>query len=252
MKPLLIAVLILTFTAQGSAQSTGFGRPLLWYTEDNPWVMFIGADGPTFAVYGTGQVIYWKDKKYHLVELSAADLQDLLAKFQLTDTFFVRSRWVGASEATDQSTYTLRLDLDTLKQFSIYGYMRDKEIKAKVPAQLRAIYDLIHSFEDDGTVDWMPDKIEIMLSPYDNAMEPPIRWPNGWPDLESPGSRRWQDGGGSIFIDKRYFPKLRRLLASRKEKQAFLISGKTFFAGYRLPLPGVDSVMALHRPNLSD
>src|SRR5580658_6134083 len=115
MRTVIIAVLLIILGDRGSAQSSGFGKPLLWYTEYNPWAMFMGADGPTFTLYQSGQVIYWKDKKYHLVVLSSPDLQDLLEKFQLTDTFFVRSRWISASDATDQPTYVLRTDLDTLK-----------------------------------------------------------------------------------------------------------------------------------------
>jgi hypothetical protein len=176
-RALLLTILFLIFAIQISAQSTGFGKPLLWYTQYNPWAMFMGADGPTFTVYESGQVIYWKDKKYHLVVLSSPDLQDLLAKFQLTDTFFVRSRWISASETTDQPTYVLRTDLDTLKRFSIYGDMEDAGTRAKVPRQLDVIYDLIHSFEDDQAVDWIPDKIGIMLSAYDNALGESIPWP---------------------------------------------------------------------------
>jgi hypothetical protein len=108
----------------------------------------------------------------------------------------------------------------------------------------------IHSFEDEQAVDWIPDKIEIMLSDYDNALGEPIPWPADWPDFNSPGSRRWENGGGTIFLDKRYFPKLLRLLASRKEKQAILINGNKFYAGYRLPMPGVDSVMAANRHDI--
>jgi hypothetical protein len=214
--------------------------------------MFMGADGPTFTLYQSGQVIYWKDKKYHLVVLSSPDIQDLLAKFQLTDTFFVRSRWISASDATDQPTCVLRTDLETLKRFSVYGDMEDAGTRAKVPRPLDVIYDLVHSFEDDQAVDWIPDKIEIMLSAYDNALGEPIPWPARWPDLNAAGSRRWENGGGTIFLDKRYFPGLRRLLASRKEKQAILINGSKFYAGYRLPPPGVDSVMAANRHDVPD
>lgn len=252
MRTVVIAILLIIIGGRASAQSSGFGKPLLWYTEYDPWAMFIGADGPTFTVYQSGQVIYWKERKYHLVVLSSSDLQDLLAKFQMTDTFFLRSKRFSASESTDQPTCVLLTNLDTLKRFSIYGNMEDAGTRARVPRQLDVIYELVHSFEDDQAVDWIPDKIEIMLSAYDNALGKPIPWPANWPDLNSARSRRWQNGGGTIFLDRRYFPALRRLLASRKEKQAILINGKKFYAEYRFPLPGVDSLMAANRDDIPD
>ena len=245
MRSLLVAVLLMTFVTRGSAQSSGFGKPLLWYSVYNPWSMFMGADGPIFAVYETGQVIYWRNGKYHLIALSAADVQDFLAKFHLSDTVFSRSKWYHSTDYTDQPTYTLVINLDTLKRFSIYGDMQDRNSRAKMPEELVAAYNLVTTYSDDQAVDWLPDKIEILLSDYDNSPEQPIPWPLGWPDLSNPDSRRWENGGGSLFLNERYFTKLRQLLASRKEKQAFLINGNKFYVGYRLPLPGVDSAMAV-------
>ena len=233
--------------SRGSAQSTGFGKPILWFTEYNPWAMFIGADGPTFTVYESGKVIYWKYKTYHQVTLSASDLQELLSGCNFSDTFFARTRRISASDWTDQPTYVLCTNLDTLKKFSVYGSMRDADTRSRVPGPWKAIYDRIASFDDDEAVDWLPDKIEVMLSVYDNSRETPIPWPAGWPDLNSLGSRRWADGGGNIFLDKRELARLRKLLGSRKETQAFRIGGKDYSAEYRLVVPGVDSVMAACR-----
>ena len=83
----------------------------------------------------------------------------------------------------------------------------------------------------------IPDKIEVMLSDYSNSPDTPFKWPSNWPYLNNSDARKHGDKVTSIYLDKKYFGRLRKLIKKRREKQAFEIDGKKFFIGYRFPIP---------------
>ena len=216
-----------------------FGRPILLYTVYDPWAMFMGADGPLLTVYESGKVIFWKDREYKIVQLSGDEKDDLINEMNLSDTFFLKSKGIQATLSTDQPTYVLEINFDTLKYFSVYGRMTDKESKKSIPKQLSKIYNFVLDFDNDHAVSWVPDKIEVMLSDYSHSPETPLRWPANWPDLNSSETVTRQGGVTSIYLDKKYFDDLKKLLKKRKEKQAIEISGRKFYAEYRFPLPNL-------------
>ncbi len=216
-----------------------FGKPILWYTVYDPWAMFMGAEGPIITLYESGKVIYWKNKSYHLSELQKPEVEEIISQLNLNDTFFSTSKSIQATYSTDQPSYVLQIDLDTLKYFSVYGSMNSKESKKNIPKQLRNVYDFVINFENDKSDTWFPDKIELMLSDYSHSPDVSIQWPKEWPNLNSPETITRQGGAISIYLDKKYFDKLVSLLKKRKEKQAFEISGKKFYVGYRFPIPNL-------------
>jgi len=216
-----------------------FGKPVLWYTVYDPWAMFMGADGPIFILYQNGKVIYWRDKAYHFAEIPKFDVNEIISELNLNDTFFIKSKSIQATYSTDQPSYVLKTNLDTVKYFSVYGSINSKEDRKNIPRQLRDVYDFVTKFEDDKATNWLPDKIEIMLSDYSNSPDIPIQWPKDWPDLNSPETVTRQDGATSIYLDKKYFDRLVTLLKKRKEKQAIEINGKKFYAEYRFPIPNL-------------
>ena len=67
----------------------------------------------------------------------------------------------------------------------------------------------------------------------------PIKWQEGWPDLNSPGTRKYEGYTTSIFLEKKHFNQLKKLIEKGKEKPAFEINGKKYFIGYRFPIPGL-------------
>lgn len=246
MRFFLFSALFLAFCRPGQAQFAKYGKPVIWYTVYDPWAMFIGADGPVFAVYESGQVIYWKNQRYSAVMLEKSELAKMFTLLSLSDTFFLRSKHISVSGATDQPSYVLRINLDTLKSFSVYGNLRDKGALSRVPAVLKTVYEFVTNFDDDRAINWLPNKIEVLLSNYDYSPERPIPWPADWPDLKNLDTRTWE-GGATLYLDQRYLTQLKSLIKARTEKQAFLINERKFYAGYRLPLPGIDSIMASRR-----
>jgi hypothetical protein len=236
-----ILLIIALFAAKASfgqkAFDSSFGKPIVWYTVDNPWAMFMGADGPIFTLYESGKLLFWKNKEYQYVLLSKDEKDDLINELNLNDTFFLNQKRVEASFATDQPFYVLMTNLDTLKSFSVYGHMRGD--RKNIPKQLTKVYSFITTYENDNAQPWLPEKVEVILSDYSYFPEPSLKWPNSWPDLKSPETVIRQSGVTSIYLAKKYFEDLKRLLSKRKQKQAIEISGKKFYAEYRLPVPNL-------------
>jgi len=219
---------------------SSFGKPLLLYTVYDPWAMFMGADGPLLTIYESGNVIFWKDREYKIVQLDKEERNALISGMNLSDTFFLRSRGIQATLSTDQPSYVLETNFDTLKYFSVYGSMNDKYVRKNIPQQLSKIYDLVIDFDHDNAISWIQDKIEVMLSDYSYSPEAPLAWPSNWPNLSSAETSTHQNGVTSIYLDKKYLNDLKRLLKKRKEMQAIEISGKKFYAEYRFPLPNLN------------
>jgi len=225
--------------AQKVTDST-FGKPILLYTVFDPWAMFMGAEGPLLTVYESGKVIFWKDREYKIAQLDKMEIDGLMTEMNLSDTFFLKSKNIQATLSTDQPSYILNINFDTLKYFSLYGSINDKYARKYIPEQLSKIYDYVIEFDNDNANSWVPDKIEIMLSDYSHSPESPLQWPSAWPNLGSSETVTRQGGVTSIYLDKKYFRELKKLLKKRKEKQAIEISGRKFYAQYRFPLPNLN------------
>ena len=74
-KGLLFILLIFpTSILLGQNYKPAYGTPLIVLTETNPWLIVIGSDAPTFALYENGQILYKrainKKVKYFEVKLS--------------------------------------------------------------------------------------------------------------------------------------------------------------------------------------
>jgi hypothetical protein len=181
------------------------------------------------------------------MQLDEDEKSQIISDLDLTDTLFNKSRYFNATNpdpngfimSTDNPSYTVSVNRDSLVRVSVYGYISSKEYRKRFPSQILQIHDFILNFEADKSYQWTPEKVEVMLSDYSNSADTPIKWPSNWPDLKSPNTRKQGDNVTSIFLDKKYFRQLKKLVKNRKEKQAFEINGKKFFIGYRFPIPGL-------------
>jgi hypothetical protein len=237
---LFFALFLGQISSAQKMRDSSFGRPVLIYTVYDPWAVFMGADGPILSVYESGKVIFWKNREYRIAQLTKEEKDELLNELNLSDTFFLKSKDIQATFSTDQPTYVLETNFDTLKYFSVYGRMNEKESRKNIPKQLSKIYEAILAFDNDDAITWIPEKIEVMLSDYAHSPETPLKWPGNWPDLNSPETVIRQTGVTSIYLDKKYFGDLKKLLRKRKEKQAIEINGRKFYAEYRFPLPNLN------------
>lgn len=242
-------LLILLFIEQSSFGQTDtcFGKPIFWYRVSDPWAMFMGADGPPFILYDNGKVLFWEGGGYNVAQLDEGEKMELIDELDLRDTLFQKSRFYNATNpdpngeimATDNPSYSVFVKLDTLVRVSVYGYISSKDYRKRFSSQILKIHNFVLNFAVDKYIKWIPGKIEVMLSDYSHSPDAPIQWPSNWPDLNSPDTRKQEGYVTSIFLDKRHFNQLTKLIKKRQEKQAFEINGKKYFIGYRFPIPGL-------------
>jgi len=143
-----------------------------------------------------------------------------------------------ASASTDQPQVDLLIYRgDRPAVISIYGAMTRAEVRARLPEPIAAAYELLHGFTRPEARDWLPDRIEAMLVPYEYAPEESVVWPKGWPGIDDPATRKRGGGQYSIYLPSTDLDALRNLLRTRREKGAVLIDGKKWSVGMRLPFP---------------
>ena len=238
----LVVGLISTTSAQQSSQE--WGQPLLVLTETNPWLMVIGSDVPSFALYEGGQIIYRKSHKngnrYYYTNLAKEQQQELLSELLVRDELLQLPERTIASRATDQPTNELVINFDTLLVKRVYGNLRnDNKAREKTPAAFLKIYDKLIDFEDKQASEWLPEKIEVLVTDYHHSPEKPLKWPSSWPSLKSPDTVWRSEKLYSLYLDKKHFKELLNLMDRLKEKQAVEINGKKFSISYRLPFPNI-------------
>lgn len=222
-----------------------YGQPVVVLIETNPWLMVIGSDVPSFALYENGQIIYRKvvDRtyRYYEVKKSREETQALIKSFGITDSLMHQKDYTQASSWTDQPTNVLLLNFDTVRQISVYGNLRSEksEARQKTPKDFLSVYDNIIKFEDAAAQEWLPDTVEVMATRYGYSPEVPLKWPKKWGDMNSSTTVKRGQDLYSLYLDKRYFADFRKLLAKLKEKQAVEISGEKYSLTYRLPFPNL-------------
>jgi hypothetical protein len=117
-----------------------YGSAIIVLIEKDPWLMVIGSDVPTFALYEKGQIIYQqivkRQVKYFELQLSRDSTQNLIQTFGITDSLMKNHPdYVEASYATDEPDNVLILNLDTLRRIQVYGNEKSKrgEQKTNLP-----------------------------------------------------------------------------------------------------------------------
>lgn len=248
MKKYIVGLLLLIITNHSFGQEWNeeYGQPIVVLVETNPWLMVIGSDVPTFALYENGQIIYKKvvNKKWKYFEVSndRETTQKIIKSFGITDSLMNQPDYIEASNWTDQPTNILLLNFDTLRQISVYGSLAEKkgEARKNTPKDFVTVYDNIKKFESKKAQDWLPDNIEIMLTDYSHSPKEPKKWPENWSNLESESTVKRSESLYSLYLPKESFEDFIKLISGLKEKQAVEINGKKFSVSYRLPFPNLN------------
>lgn len=245
-KYLLALLVFCRFTSSwGQHFNAAYGRPVVVLYETNPWLMVVGSDVPSFALYENGQIIYKQvsDKKIKLVEVKhdRDQTQAIIKTLGITDSLMNERPIIEASTWTDQPDNVLILNFGKVKQVQVYGSLRDpkSEARAKTPQDFLTVYDRLIHFEDQAAKEWLPDTIEVMATSYSHSLEKPLKWNAAWNDLKSPTTVKRNDNLYSIYLTRSQFPDLLKLLRSMKEKQAVEINGEKYGLSYRLPFPNL-------------
>lgn len=245
-RTILTILLTLSLTVSfGQTFNEKYGQPIIVLIETDPWLMVIGSDVPTFALYENGQIIYKKvvDKKWKYFEVSndRETTQKIIKSFGITDSLMKQQDYIEASSWTDQPTNIMLLNFDTLRQISVYGRIREikSDARLKTPKDFLTVFDNIVKFETDTAKEWLPDTFEVMATKYSYSPEKPLKWNKDWNDIKSSSTVKRSDDLYSIYLDKKYFDDFIKLLKSMKEKQAVEINGEKYSLSYRLPFPNL-------------
>lgn len=240
--------LLLTLAATvsfGQTFNEKYGQPIVVLIETDPWLMVIGSDVPTFALYENGQIIYkkvvHKQWKYFEVRNDRETTQKIIKSLGITDSLMKQQDYIEASSWTDQPTNIMILNFDTVRQITVYGQLRDSknEARQKTPKDFVTVYDNIIKFEVDSAKEWLPDTFEVMATKYSYSPEKPLPWNKEWSDINSSSTVKRGDDLYSIYLDKKYFDDFIKLLRRMKEKQAVEINGEKYSLSYRLPFPNL-------------
>lgn len=245
-KTILTVLLTLSLgVSLGQTFNETYGQPIIVLIETDPWLMVIGSDVPTFALYENGQIIYRKavDRKWKYFEVTndRETTQKIIKSFGITDSLMKQQDYIEASGWTDQPTNIILLNFDTVRQISVYGRLRDtkNEARRKTPKDFLTVYDNIIKFEADSAKEWLPDTFEVMATKYSYSPEIPLKWNKEWNDIKSNSTVKRSNDLYSIYLDKKYFDDFIKLSRSMKEKQAVEINGEKYSLSYRLPFPNL-------------
>lgn len=247
MKKIFFILLILLSNNFSFAQQWNekYGEPIVVLIETDPWLMVIGSDVPTFALYENGQIIYKKNVdqkwKYYEVINDRETTQKIIKSFGITDSLMNEKEYFEVSNFTDQPTNILLLNFDTLKEISVYGNLHKKNIEDRknTPKDFLTVYDNIKEFKSKNVNEWLPDNIEILLTDYSHSPDTPKSWPENWPNLNSELTLKRSEFLYSLYLPKEYFDDFIKLISDLKEKQAVEINGKKFSISYRFPFPNL-------------
>jgi hypothetical protein len=222
--------------ALAAARASQTPYPLIVMLTSNPWLMVIGSDSPTFALYSDGTVIFQTKAGFKSAKLDQKQKANLVRTFENPDLAALAGSY-DASDFTDQPESALLVYGNKVPFYiSVYGSLDDKSVRMKVPTVVTESLDKLRNFQASNSRAWLPNKIEVMLWPYEYALDQSIVWPQRWPNLEDPTTRKRGDSY-SIYIASAELPALKSFLATKKEKGAVEIEGKKFAASIRLPFP---------------
>jgi len=241
----LLSFALVLISCSGQTDKEKYGRPIIALIESDPWLMVIGSDVPTFALYENGQIIYKKivdkETKYFEVTNNKETTQKLIKSFGITDNLMKQEDFTEASTATDQPTNILLLNFDNVRQLSVYGELRNLKNQARkeTPKDFLDVYDKIIKFEDKKAIEWLPNTFEVMATKYSYATEKSLKWNSEWNDIKSKSTVKRNEDLYSIYLDKKYYKEFMELLKNMKEKQAVEINGEKYSLTYRLPFPNL-------------
>lgn len=219
-------------------------NPVAILIEFDPWLMVIGSDSPSFVMYEGGKIIYRSEDGYKTVIASPAQQNEILSAMQFEQT----NGTLMAANLTDQPTNVLILRKeDKLVRASVYGNLERADARSRVPAPILTAYDKLNGFSDPSAIGWLPEKIEVMIWPYEHASEASILWPKEWPGIDADDTVQRGDSY-SIYLPATEFEEFKAFLITKNQKGAVEIGGKKWAVSWRLPFPRIKVRMSHSSP----
>lgn len=219
-------------------------QPYIILIEYNPWIMIIGSDSPTFALYNDGLTIFYdQNKGYQSVVLSKEELRN----FKVDPNLFKLKDYYELFNGTDLPTTSIYVwNNGKRKSIEVCGLSPSNKNKlpaeieytqSKVPREFLNLYHKLVIFKHNKSKKWLPEKIEVLVWPSEDSLEKPYLWPKNWPNLKTPGTRKRHDNLYSIYLDSCNYSHLISISKELKENQAILMNGHKWSISYRFPFP---------------
>lgn len=222
--------------AIAAARRSGVPMPLVVLRESDPWAMVIGSDSPTFALYDDGTVIRQSGDGFVVSELAEPDRTALIKQLKPD----VLRKWYGRFKAlpgtTDQPDQDLLIYAGEKPIFiSVNGSIESDEVRAVIPNEVLNAFDTLMDFKTPGR-SWLPDYIEVMISPFDRSEKMPIQWPADFPRLDDSKSFARGDDQMSLMVPASRYARLKALLQKEGDSPVE-IGGRKWSASIRFPFP---------------
>jgi hypothetical protein len=130
---LLIILTLLCGITNGQQFNASYGKPIIVLKETDPWLMSIGSDIASFALYEKGQIIYKsvenKKLKIYEVTLNQNELKKVIQSFSIPKSLYSLKENIIASDWTDQPSNELYLNIN--KKTISGGSLKKKKEKKK-------------------------------------------------------------------------------------------------------------------------
>lgn len=179
------------------------------------------------------------------MKLAAPERDALVASVNPAALAGVAGHYDIARGVSDQPTeYLFVYGAGAPRVISVYGSLAGGR-GGSAPAPIAAAYAILRGFSRPDARDWLPDKIEVMIWPYEYAPEASIDWPKDWPGLDDPTTVKRGKDSYSLYLRSADYPALTAFLETRKEKGAVRIGGHKWTASIRFPFPQEASWMSL-------
>ena len=252
MRYLAPVILIATCVAGFSSDFRPFDgpKPLAVLIGTDPWAMVIGSDTPHCAIYEDHAALFARPDGIYRHQLTDQQFAELMKHVTpVMNLKSVKSYFDLAPNITDQPEAKFYFDIGgKTVATTVYGLMpADTRLSAhtvfpgskksdKLPTELGRLYEFLLKLDYPHSERWTPKYIEVMIWPYEYAPDESIKWPAGWPQLDSERASKRGDSY-SIFLDGQLLPQLERFVRSRKERGAVELGGHKWAIEYRYVFP---------------
>lgn len=211
-------------------------QPIIVMLGSNPWAAVIGSDSPSLALYDDGLLIFRARAGYRSARLSPQEVEALKARVGFGPLTCAVGDY-SLTDFTDQPmSYVFLGRGGSLSRIAVYGRIDSPLGKQKLPDAILAAYDTLKLFDRPDAAPWLPDRIEVMLWPYEYAPEASIIWPAKWPTTLSSDTLK-RGTAYSVYVPSKDYAELVAFLKGRNQKGAVEVDGKKWAASIRFPFP---------------
>jgi hypothetical protein len=252
----LVSLAAIAIPAQVTLEPVASPKPIAVIIERNPWLMVIGSDPISLALFPDGTLIFrdMSEKggyKYRKVQLEKQRFEKVKSELGPTEEFLsLKEDYNIAQNATDLPTVEIGVANDTKGNYvSIYGYLPEKPFvpatttvpseksSDPLPKEFDRVYKYLMALTKGESSQYAPPYLEVMIWPYEYAPDESLPWPAKWPDTKSAYAVK-RGESYSIFLPGSMAGELDAFISKRKEKGAILVNEKKWAISYRPIVPG--------------